>query len=105
VLRYGIYWEISMTSRTTGLALIVSLLFAAPLPLAAKTIDVPIHWSIQKEELSIARLRLYAGPRIRKDICGKMGASLRAGNTVRVTIYGAGKQVLTAFTYTARDCK
>ena len=33
-----------------------------------------------------------------------MGATLRAGNTVRVTVYGAGNVVITTFTYTKRDC-
>ena len=71
----------------------------------AKTIEVPVHWSIQKGELSIARLRLYAGPKLRKEVCAKNGAILRAGNTIRVTIYGAGNDKITTFTYTGRDCQ
>jgi len=94
-----------MTPRTAGLALIVSLVFAAPSPLAAKTIDVPIHISVQKTQLSMARFRLGFVRRLRQDVCAKMGSSLRAGHTVRVTVYGAANVVITTFNYTARDCQ
>ncbi len=94
-----------MIQRAPGLLLLASLIVASASPLAAKTIEVPIHWSIQKGEISIARLRLMAGPKLRKEICAKAGASLRAGDTVHVSIYGAGNQLITAFTYTKRDCQ
>ena len=94
-----------MRSHAYGPALAATLLFANYAPATAKTIEVPINVSIQKGELSIARLRLAWGPKLRKDVCAKAGSELRAGNTVRVTIYGAGKQVITVFTYTKRDCQ
>ena len=94
-----------MPFRTAVLSLLSLLVFAIPSPVAAKTIDIPVYWSIQKGELSIARLRLYLGPKIRKEMCAKNGAALRAGNTIRVIIYGAGKELITTFTYTKRDCQ
>ena len=65
---------------------------------------IPVHWTVQKNELSIARLRLMLGPKLRKDICAKAASYLRAGNTVQVILYGAANTVLTTFTYTKRDC-
>lgn len=85
--------------------LLASAVLLVPSPLSAKTVDVPVHWSIQKGELSIARLRLYAGPKLRKEVCAKNRAFLNAGNTIRVTIYGAGNDKITSFTYTKRDCQ
>ncbi len=85
--------------------LLASAVLLVPSPLSAKTVDVPVHWSIQKGELSIARLRLYAGPKLRKEVCAKNRAFLNAGNTIRVTIYGAGNDKITTFTYTKRDCQ
>lgn len=94
-----------MPLRPAPLVLLALLIFATPSSLLAKTIDVPVHWSIQKGELSIARLRLYVGPKLRKEVCAKNGATLRAGHTIRVTIYGAGNDKITTFTYTKRDCQ
>jgi len=94
-----------MPLRAAALALLASVAFAAPSAVSAKTIDVPVHWAIQKGELSIARLRMWAGPRLRKEVCAKNGAFLRAGNTIRVTIYGAGNDKITTFTYTESDCQ
>lgn len=92
-----------MSSHAAAL-LLASAILLIPSPLSAKTVDVPVHWSIQKGELSIARLRLYAGPKLRKEVCAKNRAFLHAGNTIRVTIYGAGNDKITTFTYTKRDC-
>jgi len=83
---------------------IASLFLVWPASVDARTIEVPIHWSVQKNEISIARLRTVYGPRIRKDICSKLGRGWRKGDTVKVIIYGAGNMVITDFTYTARDC-
>lgn len=94
-----------MVNRVPGLTLVACLLLAFAAPATAKTIDIPVRWSIQKGELSIARLRLYAGPKLRKEICAKNRAFLHAGNTIRVTIYGAGNDKITTFTYTKRDCQ
>ena len=94
-----------MPKSVPGIVIVACLLLAIAAPATAKTIDIPVHWSIQKGELSIARLRLYAGPKLRKEVCSKNGAFLRAGNTVRITIYGAGNENITTFTYTKRDCQ
>ena len=94
-----------MPKCALGIVLVACLLLAFAAPATAKTIDIPVHWSIQKGELSISRLRLYLGPKIRKEMCTKNGAFLRGGNTIRVIIYGAGNETITVFTYTKRDCQ
>ncbi len=87
-----------------------ALLALMPLPASAKTVSIPIYWSIAKGELSIARLRTSVGPKIRNYVCTTYrkgqhpGNVLKSGGTVRVTFYGFGKDVLTSFTYTKRDC-
>ncbi len=93
-----------MPKLVPRIALVACLLLAIAAPAAAKTIDIPVHWSVAKGELSIARLRLHVGPKLRKEICAKNRAFLRAGNTIRVTIYGAGNETITTFTYTKSDC-
>jgi hypothetical protein len=86
-------------------SLAASLLIASASMADAKTIEVPIHVNVQKTELSIARLRTMVGPKVRKDVCSKLGRSWRSGDTVKVILYGAGKTVITTFTYTERDCR
>jgi hypothetical protein len=94
-----------MPFRAAAVALLGFLVVTSPTPVAAKTIEVPVHISVQKSQLSIARFRLGYGRRLRRDVCAQMGAALRAGNAVHVTVYGASNVVITTFTYTKRDCQ
>lgn len=94
-----------MPKRAPGYVLVACLLLAFAASATAKTVDIPVHWSIQKGELSVSRVRLYLGPKIRKEMCTKNHAFLRAGNTIRVILYGAGNETITTFTYTKSDCQ
>jgi len=96
-----------------GFALIVlagALLAGLALPASAKTVSIPIYWSIAKGELSIARMRTSVGPKIRNYVCTTYrkgqhpGNVLKSGGSVKVTFYGFGNTVLTSFTYSRRDC-
>jgi len=86
------------------------LLGAAALPAAAKTVTIPITWSVSKGELSIARLRASVGPKIRNYVCTTYrkgqhpGNVLRNGGSVKVVFYGYGRDILTSFTYSKRHC-
>jgi hypothetical protein len=85
--------------------LVAGLLIAAGSAANARTIEVPIHWTVQKNDISVARLRTVYGPKLRKDICSKLGRAWRSGDTVKVIFYGASNVVITSFTYTERDCR
>jgi hypothetical protein len=91
--------------RTFKWSVAASLLLASASTADARTIEVPIHWSVQKNELSVARLRTIYGPKLRKDVCSKLGKAWLSGDTVKVTFYGASDVVITTFTYTERDCR
>jgi hypothetical protein len=87
---------------------VTAMLFLAGLSgaVSAKEILVPVHWPTwTKGELSIARMRMALGPKIRKEVCRSFAGSLKAGNTVKVVFYGAGKEVLTSFSYRHSHCK
>ena len=94
-----------MPLLAAAVALIALATSAILSPITAKTIEVPVHISVQKTQLSIARFRLGYGRRLRQEVCAKMGNALRAGNTVHVTVYGASNVVISTFTYTKRDCQ
>ena len=98
-------------SRRIALMLSAGILLAGfALPAAAKTVSIPIYWSVAKGELSIARLRASVGPKIRNYVCTTYrkgqhpGNVLKSGGSVRVTFYGFGNDVLTSFSYSRRDC-
>ena len=99
-----------MIRHCAALLLAGLVLAAMPQPATAATITIPITWSISKGELSIARLRASVGPKVRNYVCTTYrkgqhpGRTLKAGGSVRVIFYGFGKEVLTSFTYTRRDC-
>jgi len=95
------------------IALIVSagtFLASLALPAAAKTVSIPIYWSTARGEISIARMRASVGPKIRNYVCTTYrkgqhpGNVLKSGGNVKVIFYGFGKDVLTSFTYSRRDC-
>jgi hypothetical protein len=93
------------------IALLACLLIATgTTPVAAKTVTIPITWSVSKGNLSIARLRASVGPKVRDYVCTTYrkgqhpGNVLRTGGTVKVVFYGFGRDILTSFTYSKRNC-
>jgi hypothetical protein len=99
-----------MRPVATIMLLACLLLGTGVVPAAAKSITIPITWSVSKGELSIARLRASVGPKIRKYVCTTYrkgqhpGSVLKSGGSVKVVFYGYGRDILTSFTYTKRDC-
>jgi hypothetical protein len=99
-----------MRPIATTMLLTCLLLGAGVIPAVGKTVTIPITWSVTKGELSIARLRAAVGPKIRTYVCTTYrkgqhpGNVLRAGGSVKVVFYGFGRDVLTRFTYSKRDC-
>ncbi len=100
-----------MLRRFALVVLVGSALGAPAMPASAKSVSIPIYWSVAKGELSIARLRASVGPKVRNYVCTTYrkgqhpGNALKTGGNVRVTFYGFGRDVLTSFTYTQRDCR
>ena len=78
---------------------------ACALPADAKVITQNIHWSVLRSELSIARVRVTAGPKITKAACRFYGAILKNGETVHVNIIGAGGERITSFHVTGDKCR
>ena len=99
-----------MRPVTTIMLLACLLLGAGTLSVAAKTVTIPITWSVSKGDLSIARLRASVGPKIRDYVCTTYrkgqhpGVVLRSGGSVKVVFYGFGRDILTSFTYGKRNC-
>ena len=94
-----------MIKSAAVIAAAACLLLAFATPATAKMIEVPVHWSIQKGELSILRLRLYAGPEapqgsLRKKWCFLARGQHDPGHHLR-----RRQGQYTSFTYTKRDCQ
>jgi hypothetical protein len=71
----------------------------------AKDVTANIHWSVQRGELSITRLRLYVAPKITRAACKSYWNLLKSGETVHVNIIGAGDELITSFHVTRDKCK
>jgi hypothetical protein len=99
-----------MRPVATIMLLACLLLGTGAVPAAAKSITIPITWSVSKGELSIARLRASVGPKIRTYVCTTYrksqhpGNVLKSGGNVKVVFYGFGRDILTSFTFSKRDC-
>jgi hypothetical protein len=100
-----------MRSIAATMLLTFLLLGAGIIPAVAKTVTIPITWSVSKGELSIARMRASVAPKIRNYVCTSYrkgqhpGNVLRTGGSVKVVFYGFGRDILTSFTYSKRDCR
>ena len=78
--------------------------FGLSLPVEARDVNQNIHWRVQRSELSITRLRLYAGPKIYKAACKSYWKILRSGGAVHLNIIGAADELITSFDVTEDKC-
>jgi hypothetical protein len=83
----------------------VVLVAELAMPAAAKDITQNIHWSIQRSELSISRVRVTVGPKVANAACKYYGSVLKSGGTVHVNIIGAGGERITSFHVTKAQCR